>query len=306
MNMWRIELQKSIDLDWLKTLPSKKIVVIGDVILDQYVTGIIRRISPEAPVPIMEHTSEYYIPGGAANVAMKVKELGGTPLLVSAIGLEDDTTNDFEKTIRKHLTLEETALVKEINRTIPLKTRYIAGNQHIMRMDNEEIEDISQESVDHIVKILESVDFDVVIISDYDKGIITDRLLGFLRKIDKPFLVDPKDKPFIAYSGCCTWIKPNEREAEVEESSEVIRNISRADVVFITHGKYGMYVYDGEEEKRYFADKLDTADPTGAGDAVCAVLGVCLANDIMPKMAAELSNIAGRIICEQIGNGSFY
>jgi len=194
--------------------------------------------------------------------------------------------------------------------TIPEKIRYISMERQILRVDKEQRREFDEYIEEIYITNLGRAsreNIDVIIVSDYNKGCITFEIFYELLKLKKPILVDPKNKLFTFYEGC-TWIKPNEKEAC--KLDKLILEDTEAERLFVTMGGKGIRVTcktrtGWSTEIIAPKRKVEIVDPTGAGDAVCAVLGLCLAKEVPDFTAAKLANIAGGMICEQFGNGSF-
>jgi rfaE bifunctional protein kinase chain/domain len=292
----------------LKKFKTQRIVVLGDVILDHYIIGDVKRISPEAPVPVIEKKEEFYRLGGAANVALNIESLGGKAHLISIIG--DDTT---AKIIQRQGRLTDNLIIQP-NRITPHKTRIIAHHQQLLRVDEERIERINPSVEDMIIKKTEKIDFDLIIISDYAKGVITDSLMKKLITLsktrNKQIIVDPKPLHKNYYIGV-TGLVPNLKEAfqmigeeEYEEKAlaNKIMKKFKTDWVVITMGEKGMC--GREKGKKFFCYKAFThevSDVTGAGDTVMAALGLSLSTKISLRESSEIANIAASISVTKLG-----
>ncbi len=212
---------RGFEVDRLKTLfdnfLGKRIAVIGDLMLDRYIWGSVSRISPEAPVPVLEVESESARLGGAANVANNIKSLGAEPILFGIVG--EDEAGETISRILDEMSLTREGVMKVSDRPTTVKTRVIAHNQHVVRMDHEMRKDIDEKLVAHVVGILESMsdEIDGLIFEDYNKGMLTRELLSevihFANKNDTVVSVDPKQNNFFEYKHV-TVFKPNRKEAE--------------------------------------------------------------------------------------------
>jgi rfaE bifunctional protein kinase chain/domain len=293
-----------------------KVLVIGDVMLDRYLWGDVSRISPEAPVPIVNVKKTSAVPGGAANVAANINGLGAKSLLVGICG-DDKNADEFENL------LDESRIAKKIfrleNRQTTVKTRLVAHNQHVVRIDRE-----TNDSIDEIQarKIFESIsDFieeaDIVIISDYAKGFLTDNLLSSLimtcQKKSKIVLVDPKGKSFARYEGA-TVLTPNKKESAeaggfdenepdlICKTGAKIFEQTKVEALLITQGEKGMTLLQKSGENFYLeALTRKVFDVTGAGDTVIAVFAVAVGAGASFFEAAKLANTAAGLVVREVG-----
>lgn len=295
-----------------------KILVFGDVMLDRYWWGSVSRISPEAPVPVVQLEKTSLVPGGAANVAVNVASLGATPHLVGVIG-NDGEGKYLSETLKKANISPDLLMVLE-DRPTTAKTRIVAHNQHVVRIDNEKTNFLQPEQEE---KLWFSVEpeikkVDLIVISDYAKGLLGKNLLARLITIakenHKQILVDPKGKDYSKYTGA-TLLTPNRREAREAcnfEEHEAVDDLSVAgrtliselnlEALLITQGENGMTLFQNEEKPVHFPTKARTVyDVTGAGDTVIATLAVALAAGASLLQAAELSNITAGLVVEEVG-----
>lgn len=294
------------------------IMVIGDVMVDSYIWGKVERISPEAPVPIVSiHRNENRL-GGAANVARNIHSLGATPILCSVIG------DDYEGQIVMDLLHEEDAsdqgIVKSKHRRTTVKQRVLSGSQQLLRIDTEDKFQLKKEEKEALLgKISQMIkQVDAVIFEDYDKGVIDEEVIGFVtekansRQI--PVIVDPKKNNFHNYKNA-TLFKPNLKELKeglnIDISGNDIDNLNKyvsqfmrdntIEGVMLTMSEKGVYINYKGEQHLIPAHVRNVADVSGAGDTVVSVAAVCMAMDLSPKIIAELSNLAGGIVCEYVG-----
>lgn len=291
------------------------VLVIGDVMLDRYISGHIRRISPEAPVPVVELQSTENRLGGAANVALNLTSLGAKVTLISIIGEDDDGILLDEKL--KEIPEITSTNVMVSGRTTSVKTRVMAGNQHILRLDKEDVNDISPdtESVvyQYILKLVTTYRVDGVIIQDYNKGLLTSsliqKLLTLISERNIPSFVDPKEKNFFAYTGC-TVFKPNKKEAfnaiqnqttDYDDIDRLLREKLEHTMTIITKGSEGMYINDGKSGGHYPTVPRNIADVCGAGDSVIAVVALCYIKKMSLDKIALIANIAGGQVCQKPG-----
>ena len=299
---------------------SAKILVVGDVMLDEFVWGKVSRISPEAPIPVVKVSSETAIPGGAANVAANLSSLGAEVSLAGIIG------NDVEaRILKRELKARGVAsrgLIVDKSRPTTLKRRIVADNQQVVRMDREKVGEIHAALVEKIIGYCRNVISHVggIVVSDYGKGVITQRIIQELRKFKRkkylPIAVDPKTGHFDRYSWV-TVIAPNKRE--VEESQRVLienekmlvkagRNLLRkleCSAILITRGEEGMSLF----EKNGSITHIPTAarevyDVTGAGDTVTSALTLSLSCGATIKEAAMISNHAAGVVVSKRGTAT--
>lgn len=268
-----------------------KVMVLGDVMLDKYIIGNTRRISPEAPVPVLNIEKEYYSLGGAANVAENINTLGGRASLIGLIGA--DFEGDFLKDLLSQRGIIWYGLVTE--RPTTLKTRICTDQQQLLRIDREDTSDLSPDIekalLARIERALSEIQPEVIVISDYLKGAINKKIIQYtLQKKESniPVLVDPKGNDIDKYKGV-TLIKPNLREAEallgnkhfkslsdIEQGARELCQRTEARYAFITLGKNGLVVGSDDESFHVPAVYREVFDITGAGDAVIAVLALAL------------------------------
>lgn len=309
-------------LGWLvDRFPDTKLLVIGDCILDEFVWGTVERISPEAPVPIVNVVRESFLPGGSLNVANNIRTLGGTVYPCGLIGW-DLRGRMLTKAMRRE-GIDTDGMIHEKGRPTTLKTRVIAHSQQVVRFDREDAREISGQHLGRALKYIERVlpKVDAVIIEDYGKGMITPGLLTPVLKqakaLAKPILVDPKEKHFSYYRGV-TMMTPNRREAlaaygstkdgrspELNEIGERLLDRFDSEAMLITLGEEGMMLFEKSGE----VTKIPTVareiyDVSGAGDTVIAVFGMALAAGASMKEAAFLSNYAAGIVVGKIGTAT--
>ena len=301
----------------LDDISKLKILVVGDVMLDRYWWGTVNRISPEAPVPIVQLGDTSLVAGGAANVAANVAGLGATPFLFGVKG--DDSEADLMSTILSDAGISNHVITAISGRKTTIKTRIVAHSQHVVRIDQETIDLIADECANKIlVKIRETLQIvDAVIISDYAKGFLSEHFLSNLikevRSANKLLVVDPKGRDFSRYKGASV-ITPNKREAAqacdldhnaadvVSHSGKVLMDRLGLTALLITEGEDGMTIFQEAAEPSHIASVArNVYDVTGAGDTVIATLAVALAAGSNVAEAARIANIAAGLVIEQIG-----
>ncbi|HWW20529.1 MAG TPA: D-glycero-beta-D-manno-heptose-7-phosphate kinase, partial [Steroidobacteraceae bacterium] len=307
-------------LDLLSKFHSARVLVLGDVMLDRFVYGSVERISPEAPIPVMRVERTVDMLGGAANVARNVATLGGTALLVGVIG--SDATAEAMRAQLHLIPTIQARLISDASRPTTAKTRHVADRQQILRTDVESKAPLNDATAAEVL-----VQFraqlgvaDVVIISDYAKGVLTEALtaaaIGAAREAGKLVLVDPKSRSFAKYRGASV-LTPNRHELEVAcghecSSDEQVVAGARAllgpaqcDAMVVTRGKAGMSIVrrDGSAEHIRTVAK-EVYDVSGAGDTAVATLGLSLAHGADIAHAAQLANAAAGVVVGKYGTAS--
>jgi D-glycero-beta-D-manno-heptose-7-phosphate kinase len=295
------------------------ILILGDVMIDRYINGKVTRISPEAPVPIVEFRNQVNRLGGAANVALNIKALGAKPILVSMVG-DDENAAVLEQLLLEK-DIENSYIMRFAERQTTVKSRIMSGNQQLLRIDREDTHDISATEQDFlfekIVQIIENQAIKVIVFQDYNKGLLTEQLitrvsdLAFAKKI--PIAVDPKQKNFFAYKNA-TLFKPNLKE--ITEALQIKKTVQVADLeditkqlnalmphqnTMITLSEKGIFTSDGAVPLLQPTTPRNIADVCGAGDTVIAVAALGLAVNMPIAAIAQLANIAGGQVCEEVG-----
>jgi rfaE bifunctional protein kinase chain/domain len=303
------ELKKSFD--------GKRIAVIGDMMLDGYFWGDVKRISPEAPVPVLEVEDEFFRFGGAANVAYNILTLGGIPVPVGVIG-EDTYGQIFSSLLRERI-INADGIFIDKERPTTTKTRVIANNQHIVRIDKESKAYINNNIEQKILSFLESElpKLDGIILQDYNKGMLTPalitKIISLANKKNILITVDPKFDNFFEYKNV-TVFKPNRKETETvlgtrikndKDVSSAGRNLLQklnSKYVLLTLGESGIAVFDKDhEEKRMPTKARKVADVSGAGDTVISTLTIALASGANIYEACYLANYAAGVVCGEVG-----
>lgn len=295
-------------------------VVIGDAMVDTYLWGKVERLSPEAPVPIVSVTKRENRLGGAANVSRNIQALGATPVLFSVIG-DDEIGKEFEKLLEKR-ELSSHGIFVDPTRNTTVKNRIISGGKHIARVDEESTDYISAEMeaklVGAIKKEINSNPIDVIIFVDYDKGVITPTLFKAINQLALkkgiPTAVDPKKRNFKNYKNVSLF-KPNFKEfvdgtglplkkgdlEAVKEAADAFKKKQNLKLIFVTLSELGVFISNGVKENYYPAVIRYIADVSGAGDTVISVASLALAAGLPPKTMALMSNLAGGLVCEELG-----
>ena len=300
-----------------KGFDGKRIAVIGDMMLDGYFWGDVKRISPEAPVPVLEVEDEFFRFGGAANVAYNILTLGGVPVPVGVIG-KDNYGNIFSSLL-KEKKIEASGIIVDNDRPTTTKTRVIANSQHVVRIDKESKAYINNKIESKISSFLESVvdRLDGIILQDYNKGILTpsliSKIISIANKKNILITVDPKFDNFFEYKNV-TVFKPNRKETETvlgtriksdEDISSAGRNLLHklnSEYVLLTLGEEGIAVFEkGDKERRMPTKARKVADVSGAGDTVISTLTIGLAAGADIYEACFLANYAAGVVCGEVG-----
>lgn len=313
-------LRKSL-IEKVTLFSGKKVLVIGDVGVDEYIMGTVKRISPEAPVPVLEVESEDKRLGLAANVAQNVVSLGGEVKLISVIGT--DVGAEILESLLKRSGVSFEYLVQDPKRPTTRKTRVMTGQHHLVRVDHEVRKNISAESETKLLAVVEKNlnDVDVVVLEDYAKGILSQSLVEKIVKLaaqyKKFLMVDPHQTKFAEFYKGVDLIKPNYNEAlaltqvhedHIEDHSERVLHVGRAlqkmtgaKQVVLTQGKEGMTIFSQNEVTQVptFAKKV--FDVTGAGDTVIAALALGIAAGLPISEACMIANFAAGVVVAKIG-----
>jgi D-glycero-beta-D-manno-heptose-7-phosphate kinase len=295
----------------------KTIAVVGDVMIDRYYWGAVHRVSPEAPVPIVEVESESVRFGGAANVANNIESLGGNPFVVGLVG-KDHPGEMFLRMLADE-GLDDKGIVIDASRPTTIKTRIIAAGQHVVRVDNESKKDCSAEVQAQIIGAVRTNigKIDGIIIEDYNKGVITKEVIAGViaaaRQKGIPVTVDPKFNNFLEYKNVAVF-KPNRREAEdalggrlrttedVEKAGKKLLELLHAENVLITRSEDGMSLFQANGRITHIPTTADVVlDVSGAGDTVVATLTMALVAGIDIVDACKLANLAGGVVVGSVG-----
>ncbi len=299
---------------------NKRIAVIGDVMLDKYVYGEVSRISPEAPVQVVDIKATEYKLGGAANVANNIKSLEAEPVLIGMIG--DDFEADYFLETMKRQKLTTRGIFKDRTRPTTSKTRVIAHSQHIIRIDSEIKMDIMGRAAEEMFRFLKTnlVSFESVILQDYNKGVLSKEIIGRIialcKSKNKPVYVDPKFDNFFEFKDV-TIFKPNRKEIQdalgvridgddsAFDAGKKLIEILNCEWLILTRGEKGMMLFDREKGEIVVYNiptrALKVADVSGAGDTVISTLAVTLSGGASIKEAIVLANNAAGLVCEEVG-----
>ena len=301
-------------LESIAFLKKKKICVIGDFMLDSYTRGSVKRISPEAPVCVLKVKKQERLPGGAGNVALNCKALGADVFACGRLG--DDFASMYLKQALEESFIDTSCMIFEPEFETPLKNRFMAEYQQLLRVDFENDQPLL--SATHIAVVEKFKkhlhEFDLVLISDYNKGFLTKELLADVIALAKsrkiPVFVDPKGRDFTKYQGV-TLIKPNfqeaflasglEEKASLDQIAEKLLETSKSNHLLITRSEKGMSLYSGHTRCDVEAITKEVIDVTGAGDTVIATLAVSFASGIDLNTCMKFANIAASCAVEKLG-----
>ncbi|QNH61292.1 bifunctional heptose 7-phosphate kinase/heptose 1-phosphate adenyltransferase [Hymenobacter sediminicola] len=297
------------------------VLIVGDVMMDAYVWGKAARLSPEAPVPVVNVSRTEQRLGGAANVALNVQALGATPLLCAVIG--EDQGGDQLLELLQSNQLSAEGIVRSGHRPTTVKQRILAHGQQLLRIDSEVETDLNAaENTDLTARFEQLLSrADVVIFEDYDKGVLHEasirHFIQLARQRGIPTVVDPKKKNFLAYRNC-TLFKPNLKELReglklefgdtdadrphFEAAVARLREVLTPEIVLVTLSERGVFVENGELTRTYIPAHLRSiSDVSGAGDTVISIAALCVALGLPAPVTAALANLGGGLVCEQVG-----
>lgn len=298
----------------------KRVLVIGDVMTDAYIKGQVTRMSPEAPVPVVDLQEQEQRIGGAGNVALNLIALGAKAILASVIG-QDNAGKELEQMLQ-NAGIQTSALVVSSQRKTTIKTRVLSNGKQMLRIDSEDQHDLKPNEealLKENISALLAEGIDGVLLEDYNKGVLTTALIQWIiseanaRNI--PIAVDPKKKNFFAYVGC-TLFKPNLKE--LKEGLHIDFNFQQDPVALhtaitqlqhqinsrytlVTLSEHGVQLFDGQKHQHHPAHRRNIADVSGAGDTVIATTTLCLICGSSPGQMAALANLAGGLVCEHPG-----
>lgn len=303
----------------LQKFVDKKVLIVGDVMIDRYLTGHVSRISPEAPVPIVNLDKVENRLGGAANVALNINALKATPIIASIVG-NDENAKLFKKVLSDN-NIDESFILESKHRITTVKSRIISSNQQMLRIDSEITTDLNDEDESNFVQLLAGIikDLDphVILLQDYNKGVLTANVIEWITKqanlLSIPVAVDPKNKNFFKYKNV-TLFKPNLKEVkealamdihpvkeELIDASAKIRENIHNDITLITLSENGVFIDDNISSNIYPTHPRNVSDVCGAGDTVISIVSLGLASGISIKELAILANYSGGQVCEKPG-----
>jgi len=318
--MKRYSIKKERVREIFKSFNNLNVLIIGDVMIDSYLWGKVNRISPEAPVPIVAVEKKERRLGGAANVALNIQALGANPILCSVIGVDYDGQNFMD--LLKTQKLSQKGILKIRDRITTVKTRIMGNNTQLLRVDEEVEEDISASETQQLLMLISYIinheKIDVIIFEDYNKGLITPKLISKVVELSKskgiPTCVDPKKRNFNSYKGVSLF-KPNLKELrdgiKMDISGDNVNELQRAvssfrvkqkmETVLVTLAEKGVVTNSRKVKEHLSAHIRSIADVSGAGDTVISVAAVCRALNCNDILTAAVSNLSGGLVCEQIG-----
>lgn len=298
---------------------SLRILVIGDVMIDAYIEGRVTRVSPEAPVPIVNLQNRTKRLGGAANVALNLAAIGATPILTSIIG-KDSGGSDLIQ-LMENSGMVTSGMEQSADRKTTVKTRVIGNQQQLLRVDDEVLAALTEsEEAQIIANVANHLDsIDAIIFEDYNKGVLTPRVIeevtAMARKKGVITTVDPKKENFLAYNNV-TMFKPNLKELReglnidadlipgeeaFENAIAVLEQKLNNEISFVTLSEHGVFIQN-ETSKHYVPAHIrNISDVSGAGDTVISIATVCLAAGMDIREVAEWANLAGGLVCERSG-----
>ncbi|MCG6946948.1 MAG: D-glycero-beta-D-manno-heptose-7-phosphate kinase [Deltaproteobacteria bacterium] len=299
---------------------SCRILVVGDVIMDEFLWGRVERISPEAPVPVVQVEEESLVMGGAGNVVNNIISLGGQALLCGVIG-NDAMGRELVHMLQK-MNSPTHGLVVEGRRPTTIKTRVVAHSQQVVRVDREESEPVTEASIEKIITVIKEQlgSIDAIVVSDYGKGVVTNSLMDGLRSFGQGgqiiLAVDPTVRNLALYKDV-TLITPNNHEAQqmsgihlkdhqsVKQAGVHLLKELNCQMVLITRGDKGMTLFEGNGETTEIPTVARKVfDVSGAGDTVIAAFTLAVASGLTPSEAAVLSNLAAGIVVGEIGTAA--
>jgi rfaE bifunctional protein kinase chain/domain len=295
-------------------------MIIGDSILDAYITGVTERLSPESKVPVLKVSRCEYRAGGAANVALNVKSLGARPFIFSVTGNDENSKILFELLNKQGV--DTNGFITDFQRITTKKTRISGSNTPFLRLDEEDnffiSEEIEREIASNVLNCLEKENPDIILFVDYDKGVITPSLFKTIQKIATekgiPIAADPKHRNFSMYRNIklfkpninefCAGIKEQIKPGDIDKLERaIIAYAEKMNIEFmmVTLAELGVFVYTGLSGKYLPVSEIKVSDVSGAGDSVLSIVSLALLNGCTAEDIAVLSNIAGGLACKSNG-----
>ncbi|HLC65527.1 MAG TPA: D-glycero-beta-D-manno-heptose-7-phosphate kinase [Candidatus Nanoarchaeia archaeon] len=296
----------------IRRMLGKRVLVIGDIMLDKYIWGNVTRISPEAPVQIVDVQDENYTVGGAGNTAANIASLGGEPVIIGVAG-NDDSWRQLQEEMKKKK-ISTNGIIVDGSRKTTRKVRVMGGKQQLIRIDHENREKISEGIEEEVIRKIGEIvdDVEVILISDYNKGLITQKVIDFVAEISRrrniKLIVDPKPSNRVVYNDTFI-ITPNHKEAceivgyDSEDNAKLgkLLHSKMGCNVLITLGEKGMMLFEGNEVTNIATRAKEVYDVSGAGDTVVATLGLAIAAGSSLKEAAMLANHAAGVVVGKVG-----
>jgi rfaE bifunctional protein kinase chain/domain len=302
---------------------SIKVGIIGDVMLDTYLWGSVERISPEAPVPIVSLQKKEYRVGGAGNVAFNLTALGAAPFVLAITG-KDEEGEILSNLLSSQGINTEYSIISQTRKTTN-KIRVIGRNQQMMRLDSETIEDIEEDEQNELIlnfqRFVNTIKPDAVIFEDYNKGLLTpfviEQIIAICKESNIITAVDPKRKNFLSYKGVDIF-KPNLKEVvdalniihldvDINSLNDIHQQLNATlqhQISLITLSEKGIFYDTGNDSSIIPSHIRNIADVSGAGDTVIAVAILVYAASRNPFLMAEVANIAGGLVCEEVGTAA--
>ena len=294
----------------------KKVLLIGDAMIDQYIWGESNRISPEAPVPVVKINKQEIRLGGAANCALNIKSLGANPILCTVIG-NDINGIDFKK-LMKDSNLSTDGILVDDNRKTTVKTRVVSERKHQLRMDDEDVHpiEIEEQLIDRLGSLLK--DISVIILQDYNKGVLTKKIIRTVISKAKEMriitIVDPKKNNFLEYQECDIF-KPNLKEIkeginiefdeskdeELQKATSLLKEKLNAKSIILTLSGKGICVNSEDGFLHTPAYGGGVIDVSGAGDTVISIASLLLSAGVSNENISKISSISGGIVCQKVG-----
>lgn len=302
-----------------QSFQEKRVLIVGDVMCDSYWWGAVNRISPEAPVPVVDISGKEYRLGGAANVAVNIQRLGAKPLLCSVIGTDPEA--DTFKRLLEQEDISTEYLVEAESRPTTVKTRVMGERHQLLRMDRETKEPLSSEDQQQVLTVIRQAlpKADAVLFVDYDKGVLEagfiETVIRLAKEAGVPTAVDPKKAHFFDYKGV-TLFKPNLNELQsslatqlpypvtqkaLDEALFTLKQHIHHEIAFITLSEQGVFISDHQKSYLLPAHLRTIYDVSGAGDTVMSVATLALAAGCSLPVIAEMANLAGGLVCEAVG-----
>lgn len=295
------------------------VLIVGDVMIDRYLRGNVTRISPEAPVPVVNLEGEDLRLGGAANVALNVRAMGATPILCSVVG--DDEDGQIFRHLLPEYGMSNQSIIHSKTRRTTVKTRVMAGAQHLLRLDQEDTHDLNDAEAEQLLEVIEQIldtqEIHVILFQDYNKGILTPKIIReiILESIRRgiPTAVDPKFNNFWAYKQI-TLFKPNLKEIRAQSPQPVQTNLASLQAAatyikaqlgnqhtLITLSEKGLFLETAGKGSIIPTEPRAVADVCGAGDTVISIVALGLGLKLDLHETALLANLAGGQVCEKVG-----
>jgi len=300
------------------TFKDLKVLIVGDMMVDSYVWGNVNRMSPEAPVPVVLIEKREKRLGGAANVALNIQALGATPIPCAVIG-DDDAGNFFLNRLAER-GISNDGIVSSAARPTTIKERILSDDKHVLRVDSETDAELTPKEqsqlLEKALKLLPTCN--VVIFQDYDKGVISEKIISELvseaKKLGIPTVVDPKRRNFLSYKDVSLF-KPNLKElkeglgievdpTDLDSLNEGVLKLTsklECDQVMVTLSEHGVFIKNESESFKIPAHPRQINDVSGAGDTVISIAALALALNLKSNQIAAISNLGGGLVCEHVG-----